>query len=175
MEKVKIADASVDQVRRFARVDLGLEIHENANKQGIVGKMREAGYSLDFVFIDAQAEPPTPSGANLRPGGPRQIRPRIRVENGEEVRVLDPETKEPQSEVCLQVHTQDKPGGEEPVFISVNGRGMWVPRGETVWIPTSYAHVLENAKEEVYEPYNGEGNGGLRPPREVQSYPFSYI
>ena len=51
--------------------------------------------------------------------------------------------------VNLTLHEAETPGsseGTDPVWVAVNGSGMWVPRGRPVSIPFEYYAVLQNAK-----------------------------
>ena len=156
-DRIKIADATPAQLREFGANTLGLELHGRETAQMMMGKFAEVGYNVDDIAL--QAPTVVPSGG---PNGDVAFNTRIRNDGVKEIRIV--------------IHTQDKPGGEDPVQVGVNGKLMLIPRGEPQWVPESYVEVLNNAVEYVYAEYQGgTGNlGGLQKPREVKSYPFSH-
>lgn len=168
MEKIDIGEATLEQLRAFATAYLGLEVKPQTNRDGLRGLIRQAGYEAAFIFTMPEQTQP---GAHTRPEGPMNVRPRLRADGKPSI---DSATGKPENEVRVIIHVQDKAGGDEPVSLNPNGRTMYVPRGEAHWIPDAHHEVLKNAKELVYEEYTGDGLGGLKTPREVQSYPFSY-
>lgn len=153
---VKLAEASTAQIREYATISMGLEIHGNAGKNAILAKMQEAGFDRDEIQVwpshDQKAEKAKQSTAELA----------HEDETGRKFyRVL--------------IAEQDKPGGAEPVAVSVNGKAMFIPRGEPVNVPAEYFEVLQNAVEFIYPEFDGSDLGGLKAPRKVQSYPFSVL
>lgn len=158
-ERIKVADATAEQLRTFAVRIMGLEVSDRANRQQVIGKLQEAGFTAETIpALDAQA---APAGRRLGGGGPQR-----RVRPGTEA--------DPVYEVCVTIQATEQPGGQEPVRCEVNGRAIFIPRGEPVWIAEKYAEVLENAVQYVYEEYS-DGLGGLSAPRKVPSYAFSYV
>ncbi len=158
MERIKIADATPAQLREFGTNSLGLELHGRETTAMMTAKFAAVGYNVDDIGL--QEATVVPSGG---PNGDVAFNIRdVRADGIKEIRIL--------------IHTQDKPGGEDPVQVGVNGKLMLIPRGEPQWVPESYVGVLNNAVEYVYDEYQGgTGNlGGLSKPREVKSYPFSY-
>lgn len=157
--KVSIEEATLPQLKAFGEAVLGLDLARNATAQVVRGKMQEAGYNADFITVFETVEPGVASHTD---GQSARQSARIVKESGRVFyRVLIP--------------NEEKPGGEEPVPVSVNGRLMYIPRGQPAEVPEEYVEVLENAQAYVYEPYTGEGLGGLKPPKVVKSYPFSYV
>jgi hypothetical protein len=77
--------------------------------------------------------------------------------------------------VLMTLHRQDKAGGREPLFVALNGRGMYIPRGKPCWVPQEYINVLEEAVEWVYPEYNAGEDlmGGLKTPTTQHAYPFT--
>ncbi len=157
MERIKIADATPAQLREFGTNTLGLELHGRETAAMMAAKFAEVGYNVDDIGL--QEATVVPSGG---PNGDVAFNTRIR---GDGVK-----------EILINIHVQDKDGGDEPVPVGVNGKLMLIERGVPSWVPESYVGVLNNAVEYVYEEYQGgTGNlGGLSKPREVLSYPFSY-
>lgn len=156
-ERIKIADATPAQLREFGANTLGLELHGRETGAIMAAKFAEVGYNVDDIGLQTPAV--VPSGG---PNGEAAFNTRDRADGVKEVRIV--------------IHTQDKPGGEDPVQVGVNGKLMLIPRGEPQWVPESYVEVLNHAVEYVYDEYKGgpDNLGGLNKPREVKSYPFSY-
>jgi len=157
MSLIQITDATPAQLRAFGANTLGLELHGRETAQMMVGKFAEVGYNLETIKLE---EPATvPSG---RPDGDTAFNTRVRADGIKEARIV--------------IHTQDKPGGEEPVPVTVNGSKMFIERGVPSWVPEHFIEALDHAVEDVYSEFaGGSGNlGGLAKPRKVHSYPFSY-
>lgn len=157
---IPIEEANLAELREFARTILQIEMHNRETAQQMRAKIKEAGYHADKITIfDATSAEAT---KERRDAGGRHVFKKT-DEHGRE------------REYCrILIPNQDKPGGEEPVPVGVNGRVMYVPRGEPHDVPVEYVEALENAVEFIYEPYDGNGLGGLKPPRTVKSYPFQY-
>lgn len=52
--------------------------------------------------------------------------------------------------VSIIIRNQGGPGGQDPVFVSVNGMGYQIPREKPVSIPKPILQALENAVEIQY-------------------------
>ncbi len=74
--------------------------------------------------------------------------------------------------VIVHIGITDKPGGDQDVQLSVNGRACLVRRGEDVEIPYMYYEVLKNAVE-VHR--DALPDGGLGPERKVFPIPFHVV
>ena len=156
-DRIKIADATPAQLREFGANTLGLELHGRETAQMMLGKFAEVGYNVDDIAL--QAPTVVPSGG---PNGDVAFNTRVRADGVKEI--------------LINIHIQDKAGGDEKVKVGVNGKLMLIERGVPSWVPESYVEVLDHAVEDVYDEYQGgTGNlGGLGKARKVLSYPFSY-
>lgn len=56
----------------------------------------------------------------------------------------------------ITIHISDAEGGQDAVFIGLNGYSYQVPRGVPVEVPEELAKILENAKTSTFHP-NKEG------------------
>ena len=76
--------------------------------------------------------------------------------------------------VKIIVHNQEGAMGTQPVFVALNGLGMYIPREVEVAIPESILAVLENATETRYyrEVIDDVPKGPILS-REVRRFPFS--
>ena len=72
--------------------------------------------------------------------------------------------------VQLRIEPQEKPGGSEPVFTSVNGSPILIPRAETCWVDYKYYHALMNAEASI--PITDE-DSKIVGWRKVPEYPVS--
>lgn len=156
MDRIELQDATAEQLRRFGATILGIEVSGRENREKMLAKFAEVNYGLGFITLPDEAPVPT--------GGPR-------ADNAAFNRRTNPDTGK--EEVLILLHTEDKPGGDRAVAVGVNGSQMLIPRGEKVWVPEAYVEVLNNAEEYHYPEYD-DGLGGLKKPRVVKSYPFSF-
>lgn len=149
---IPIAVSTIEQLREFAETVLQLKIHPNAKRETIIDRIEVAHQGDSITVPEVEQEPilsTIPSPANEPPPIP------------------------PAEKVRIYVETQDIPGGDKPVAVSVNGRAMLIPRGKEVDVPRPYVHVLQNAVRDIYDPL--EGGGISTTPRKVPSYPFRVI
>lgn len=166
VERVKIDKATLPQLHDFAVIIFGLEVPEKATKADILSVIDAAGYTQDTIpLLKKSSEIPVLSDAN---GDPRP-RTFMHKFNGGAEREC----------VAITIPEQDTPGGEEPVPVSVNGQQLWIPRNGRQVIPIEYVEALENAEKFIYAPISADTTMqqmemGLREPRVVKEYPFSY-
>lgn len=148
LQKIQIADASAKQLADFAENVLGLDgVDYRLGKAKIEEKMRTVMYDKEYIEVEA--------------------------EEAEIKRIEPPTVAGKRRMATVFIHNQDKPGGTEPVPVRVNGKQMFIPRGQQCDIPWEYFHALDNAKHFVYQQ---DQNGGLLPnPSEVHEYPFSVM
>lgn len=162
-EQIKIEDASREQLHQFAELVLGVELTGQPQKATLLAKI--SSIQPDRTEIPNLAAPVVPQPSADKSGGHFYVKDESK---------LDADGK-PRRFAKILVHTSNGPGGEEPVFVSVNGRGMWIPRGEEVEVGAEYIGALQNAVRDVYDPTTDPLNQrGLSAPRKVQSYPFSF-
>jgi hypothetical protein len=105
--------------------NLNLDVNAKMGLAGIKAKLAQAGMPVDYIEIDDGLDEPAPPLVRKAP-------PRVRHRAN-------------RRSVQLRIEPQEKPGGSEPVFASVNGIGIWIPRAETCWLDYKYYHVLMNA------------------------------
>lgn len=147
MKKISVQEARASDLAAYAQTHLGLlDINYRIGKDAVLAEMAKAGFDGDEIEIDDAPAPVASAPADI----PAQ---------GEE-------------KVTINIAAQEGPGGSEPVFVSVNGSAMLIPRGKDVPVPKRYYEVLRTATRMVYDP-NPEG--GLMPPREVPQYPFQRV
>lgn len=157
MAQKPIEQATKQELLDFARTYRGLDVHHASGKATIIGTLRASGFNGDMIDVADQApravqEPDydTTTGSHERPAG-----------MGDRKMVI------------IYIPAQDKPGGDDPVFVQCNGRAMFIPRNEECPVPVEYVEILRNAVEWEYE-VRSDGLG-LLPPRSVPSYPFQTI
>lgn len=85
----------------------------------------------------------------------------------------DPEERD-KFMVTVMISRTDAPGGGEPVFLSVNGRGMTVERGVPSRIRWPYYEALRNAIKTEYH-MQGEGRDMRPVPVDMPMYPYSRV
>ncbi len=76
--------------------------------------------------------------------------------------------------VTMMIQKQDAkvyPGGDQPVFESVNGKDCTVNRGEWADVPYELACVLDHSKQTLFE---DNGREGIKKIGEVHAYPVNF-
>lgn len=73
--------------------------------------------------------------------------------------------------VTISIAKSDKPGGDEPVFVGVQGVGYTIPRGINIDVPASVVEILKNAMQDlVTQDEDGEIHHN-----HVLAYPYNII
>lgn len=168
-EMKPLAEATREEVARYAAIMAGIAIEDGDDKNAIVVKLSKAGMKPENIAIIPEV---LPSGTQALHKGP--IPRHSIVEHPTEKVEDDKGRKVPRKYVNINVHVDPRPGGDRPFPCSVNGRLMYITRGENISVPIEYVEVLQNAVETVYEP-SRTPEGGLGEARHVPSYPFSFI
>jgi hypothetical protein len=145
-KRISLIEATAEQLRDFATLNLGIEVPGKANKNAILGLISSA-YDKDFIEV---AETDAPHDVERVAAPSREATPDKR-------RIL--------------IQRSEEPGGGDPVFVGVNGKGMLIERGKPQLVPLPYIEALDHAIKYVYS--QDEDLDMIR--REVPSYPFSYV
>lgn len=153
IKRIPIDSASAAQLAAFAALNLGLDVQSGSSANKLRGAINAAGYDKDFIEIDTDEAPASA--------------PRAKAQAFNAYAAGTRPTK-----VRLIIQAQPGPGGDEPVFVGVNGTAMFIPRGKEAEIPYHYYEALNNAKTVTHETDEQEG---LRNPREAPAYPFSVL
>lgn len=149
MTKIAFSRAKAEDLRQFAVEHLGLEVAQGAPRADMIALIKTA-WDEDHILVEPASDEPAPvSIAAAAPAAP------------------------PAGKVRIIIDQQEGPGGSEPVFLSVNGRAMLVPRGEEVDIPAHYFEVLKNAERHVYDVDKESRMSNA--PRVVPQYPHRVI
>jgi|SRR6187455_2773821 len=127
---------------------MGLDVRANMGVGGIKAKMAQAGFPTDFIDFD---------------------------DGKEEVEIKRVEPKRERHTpgkrmVQIRIEPQEKPGGNEPVFVGVNDSRMMIPRARTCWVEYKWYHVLKNAVAHIAETDEDSKITGYR---KVPEYPVS--
>lgn len=165
VEHVKMSEASMKQLMDFATIMMGLDVPKAAKaKADVIAIIEAAGWVMDTIpTLQKAAEVPDLCDSEGNP------RPRTFQHDFNGKGVM-------RECVAINIPEQDKPGGQEPVPVAVNGSQMWITRNKKVVIPVEYVEVLENAEQFIYpETRDGLNEEGLGEPRVVKAYPFSYV
>jgi hypothetical protein len=128
---------------------MGLDVHPRMGLAGIKARMATAGFPTDFIDYDDGKDDEVPI-ARVEP--PRQRH------------------KPNHRSVQLRIEPQDKPGGNEAVFTSVNGVPFLIPRQLTCWVPYRYYEALMHAVAKA--PITDE-DSKITGWRDVPEYPVS--
>lgn len=150
--KIPIATATKDELRAFA-LELGImNMPNNYNREHVLSRLRQHGFAGEEIEIEDVAADS----------------PRIALD-----RISKAAAEEGDTFVRLNIHVSELEGGNDPVYVSCNGRGCLLPRGEDITIPTRLYESLKNAVMDVYDPLK---EGGISTtPRKVPRFPHQVI
>jgi hypothetical protein len=114
---MNIQDASTEDLRNFAKLKFGLDIHRMTGKPKIIAALRAAGFNDDEFEAETVVTPvPTPA-------------PKIPTSGN----------------VTITLQRDSSVGGKDMLPVGVNGKVMLLPRGKPISIPRAYYEVLRNA------------------------------
>ncbi len=154
MAKVQIPvdTATKDNIRAFA-MELGIGALPNSwNREQLLSRVRQTGFTGDFIEIEQEA----PEANELA----RQQLNRVAAAEGDKF-------------IEINIHVSEAQGGDEPVYVSCNGRGCRLPRGENIVIPERLYESLRHAVQDIYDPLK---DGGISTtPRKVPRFPHMII
>lgn len=172
MKRIKISAATEAQIAEFLTVMHGVELKpaELRSRNALTLAVRRVIGDADEIVVSdaAPASPPTAATSSNEYGSISEFlafarRPDL---TDEERRRRD-ETK-----ITIIIDRSDEPGGDQPVPVSVNGRNMFINRGEPSDVRYPYYAALLNAQRLVVE----QSKIGDAPnERTVQAYPFQTI
>ena len=176
---ILLTEATKAQLREFATVTLGLEVGNLAKRTEILAKIREA-WDEDTITVNGADETPEPKPTAENPLGLQKSALKAAKETthvqDNEHDPQDPNHPANRMETIF-IDIVDEAGGADPVWLSVNGKGIWVTRGKDVRIKHKYVHDLENAVRTVYEQELDEQGipSGPMIPRQVKAYPWRRV
>lgn len=151
---VPIADATDDELRTFAQQTLGVTFDKKAKRETMLAKIQQL-WTKDAITVVVDEAPEQSGTAPAAPVG-----------KGANAMKSRGGRSDPQVE--LLINEQETPDGKRPVFVSVNGVGMLIPRNERVKVGYRYYEVLKNATKTIHT-QDEEGNIYSH---DVPSYPF---
>jgi hypothetical protein len=149
---IPLADATDAQLRQFATEHLGLDVHHLERGAPLRAKIQAAWDKPDITVREEAATPagqrPTASAADP----------------------TAPAAEEPM--VTIMIPQQEGADGSQPVWVSVNGRGLFIERGKPQTVKKRYVDALRNAVRTEYSQADAQAPIVAR---DVPSYPFSVI
>lgn len=145
-EMIPLAEASADELRAYARINMGLEVHHNAGREKILAQMQTAGFEGEAIprMGAAPAAAPTPPGA---PAEAVQVTANGRTMTAAEVATL----MRTGPRVEIMIPQNEGVDGRTRVQVQVNGYAISIQRGVKVAIPQAHFEALQNATQEVWD------------------------
>ena len=142
-----VAEATTEEIRKFAYQHSQLTIHPSAKKETAVERLREV-WQEDTIFFEE-----TPS---------------ISPDSGTKLDYADDFDN---TWYDVIIHRDQSENPDQIVQVSVNGKMQLVPRGETVGLRAPYIEVLKNAVEYRYQQIWGRDEGGTLVPTDLRKDP----
>ena len=186
----KVSEASDEEIQLAAQFQ-GLEVAPGDTRRTLLSKLEQVGVTKEirvFVMPAAPAVPASAGGAlvigDLRiPAGSYHLHPTeteveevAEIVDGEHVTtekgryVMKKTAPRPKIYVGIRIAYEDKPGGKDHVFTSVNGVRYDIPRNRDVHVPLAHVADLANAITKTY----AETENGLGEPTQTTEYPFQF-
>lgn len=145
---IDIDKAGAQEIANFLMTHKGIQgLNFRQGREAMLAKLRETGYTGDTIKVAVEDE----GAKGLRVG-------KESFPNAQKVRI--------------KIHNSSGPGGTEPVWVAVNGRGMFIPRNKEVEISAPYVEVLQHAEERIYETDEDNKITGYH---EQPLYPFTTL
>lgn len=148
MATISVDKATHAELLAFATAEQNLDVPATATKAEIIDVLRKSGFTGKSFELDTSV---------LRPGS--AAAPRAAAGGA-------------YTHVRMTLAANDAIGGREPVYVAVNGRGIYIPRNEPVVVKRKYFEALTNAVE-VYYPETGDlvvGQAALDAPIETPRF-----
>ncbi len=159
-ETIALSKANKTQLQAFARDHLGMTLDDGMTNEAMRAEVRKAANRDSIPVTGSGTETiAAPETAEVQPAP---------------INVIAEDTEN--DRVRIIISATEEPGGDEPVFVSVNGKAQYIPRGEEVEIRRPYFEVLMNAETWRYDMQrdaNGNPDGMIR--RKVLAYPVAKV
>jgi hypothetical protein len=153
---VALAEATFEQMRQFAQNHLGIVFDADMDE----AKMRsviKAAHDKPTISVEEEVTPPAMSSAASDDGDPKPMKVRL-------------PKNEPK--VTVRIASSPEPGGKDPVFVSVGGVAMFIPRDKPSTIRRRYYWALMLAEHKLYD-YDPETS--VTTERVVTRHPVSVL
>lgn len=166
MTKKLIRSLSDDEMKRVCTIVYNLDVAPNARRSIMEADLKAAGVSLDDK-VEVPEDPKIAKQKEIQAAGAKQDK------TPDPKTGLTPEQYADEF-VEVMIAVEEKSGGNEPVWVGVNGKGQWVPRGAPARVRRKYYEAFMNATRTVYDPLQGP-LGGVSAGRDVPTYPVSLV
>lgn len=164
LKDIPIEDATADDLRYFCTQIQNLDISPRANRPQMRQALAQAGWTGDTIkVLDKEAQVQTIQPASMDSDAADAAD--ISTTDSSDGAASRPKYAE------ITIPTGEGKGGQRPIFVAVNLKGMLVPRGEKVRIPYAYYEALLNAEKTIYE--KGPDDLGIGTPRSTARYPMT--
>lgn len=157
--QVALASATRDQLVAFAQRNLGMELAKNISAEAARAKIRQV-FQGDMINVP---EDEIETVGLAQPTSPEAERAAFSPHRG----------KDPDELLTIMISGTDAPGGNEPVYVGVNGIGLYIPRGKPCRVRRKYVEALDNAV--IWRYVVDEKNITVPEPVPTPAYPVSLM
>lgn len=136
VKRIPFSDATAAQLREFASLTLGLEVHPSMNSVTLIAAIQKADWKNDFITLDERDEQP-------KPAQPRGQDPALPED------LEDDPAKDPIIQVLVSEGSDDM--GKEAIYLGNGNDRILVPRGK--WSPLRFRYLspLKDAIQTIYK------------------------
>lgn len=166
MQKKTLAEATIEEVQQYAAL-IGIDVDKRWKMDNLLAKMSDYGLRVE----DPAFQITVSSGARVEPvarGGVGSWRCLVDG-RWEETSEGEPGARFGKT---VNVPTEEREGGDRPVYVSAQFRGMLIPRGKDVWVPIEYLRSLDGA---IREQLMTDENGTVTGKRNVHRFPYNVV
>jgi hypothetical protein len=165
-KKIKVENATDAEIARFLSWS-GLDVPADADRNRLLAMLSSISEGKTIQVID---EPGAGEGQEVRTGDV------VAERSGLNKTPPSPDDEKAwkawlQEKVSIQIDTEDKPGGDDPLPVKHDGRTIFIPRGKTVKVARKFVKILEDA---VAVRYDNDDNEGLVNKRIIKTIPWRY-
>lgn len=170
---IKFADASAPQLRRFAKIHLGLPVspnpHMSADKLRATIKAARPDLEADGATFELSRRELDDIERSIAPKPPKMPK-QATAPAAPAKKTTSTEIPEEEKVHWIYIEREKGDQGNSRVEVACNGRAVLIPRGSASPISYGMFNSLRDAVEDVYDP---KPEGGMEvEPRKVPRYPW---
>lgn len=168
-KRIDIEKASRAQLAKYVTEYLGIDAGDESEAD-LRAQIRIAQPGSDTIMIDVEDEADA-AAVTPKPAQPRRSAKEAAGADRPNISNRHEFTGRFDRKYRIRIPNQQGAAGTQPVWVAVNGTGMWIPRERDEVVPARYIEALNRAVRIEYD--QDEALNMI--PREVREYPFQIL